>query len=372
DCMTPLPPPKVVLGGQGSLESVIVDGRGRLFYTDSTAKALMRLDRPGARPAVVLGGIDAPGGLAFDADGRHLFVGQGDSVAGGLQGNLVPAASLLRVDVDTGAATVFAKGLRMANGLVRATDGTLFASSDVGTSIDRISGDGVVRSGWAAVFSGNGMAIDAAQTSLFVNQTFRPAAISRISLQDPTSVSTFFAASGADITAGLDGMTIDPSDRLVSAANLAGEVWRIGTDGQACALGRGLKTTSAVAYGHGPDGFSEGRLFAVGFDGVLAEIPGGQVMLTAPPELVDGPAPTTEAVAVTVLPVTARVRGDRVRVVLHVRRGARFVASRVLVGRRVLRTGRRVSVPVSPRATRLVVRFRLAGRGYVRSVRLVR
>jgi gluconolactonase len=371
DCATPLPAPKVVLGGQGTLESVIVDARGRLFYTDGTAGALMRLDRPGALPTVVLGGIDAPGGLAFDSDGRHLFLGQGDSVAGGLQGNLQPVATLLRVDVDTGAATTYATGLRMANGLVRAADGTLFASSDLGTTLDRIAPDGTLQRDWAAVFSGNGMAIDAAQTSIFVNQTFQPAAISRISLEDPRSVSPFFTAAGADVTAGLDGMAIDPSDRLVSAANLAGEVWRIGTDGRACALGRGLTTTSAVAYGHGTEGFSEGRLFAVGFDGVVAEIPGGQLpagAATAPAP----PRPAPAAKTVTLLPATARVRGGRVRVVLHVRRGTGYVATRVRVGRRVLRTGHRVSIPVRPRATRLVARFRLAGRSYMGTVRLVR
>ncbi len=365
DCTSPLPAPQAVLAGQGTLESVIVDARGRLFYTDVTAGALMRLDRPGATPAVVKAGIDAPGGLAFDADGRHLFVGQGDSFAGGTQGLVDPVASLLRVDVDTGTSTVFATGLRMANGVVRAADGTLFASIDVGTSLDRIAPDGKVQRDWATVVSGNGLAIDRAQRALFVNQTFQPAAITRIPLDAPGSPTTFFRASGTDVAAGLDGMTIDPSDRLVVAANLAGEVWRVGTDGAACALGRGLTTTSAVAYGHGAEGFSEGRLFAVGFDGVVAEIPGGRLPVPATPEAPPPPA-------VTLLPRSATVRDGRVRVVLHVRVGRRYVRTTVGLAGRRYRTGRRVTVPVPPTVTALRATFRVAGGTYRRAIALRR
>jgi sugar lactone lactonase YvrE len=370
DCETPLPPATTVLDGQGSLESVIVDGRGRLFYTDTTAKALMRLDRPGATPVPVKGGIDALGGLAFDADGTHLFVGQGDSLVGGLTGNLQPAASLLRIDVDTGATTVFATGLRMANGLARAADGTLFASSDLGASLDRIGPDGTLTRDWASVFSGNGLAIDSAQTGLFVNQTLAPAAIARVDLDKPAKVTTFFRATGADVVAGLDGMTIDPSDRLVVAANLTGQVWRVGTDAAACALARGLTNTSAVAYGHGAEGFSEGRLFAVGFDGKVVEVPAGRLPAgTPPPGLVDGPAP---AARISLAPASARVRGGRVRLAFHVRVGKRLVAARLRIGTRTVRTGRTVTLRVAPKARTLRVRFSVAGRAYTRTVTLRR
>ncbi len=365
DCTSPLPVPQPVLTGQGVLESVIVDARGRLFYTDGTLGALMRLDRPGAAPVVVSAGIKAPGGLAFDADGRHLFVGQGDSLAGGLQGNVAPVASLLRVDVDTGTTTTFATGLRMANGLVRAADGTLFASADVTTTLDRIGPDGKVQSDWATVVSGNGLAIDRAQRNLFVNQTFQPAAITRIPLDAPGAPQTFFSASGPDIFAGLDGMTIDPADRLISTANLAGEVWRIGTDGKACALGRGLRTTSAAAYGQGPVGFSEGRLFAVGFDGVIAEIPGGRLPVT-------DPVTPAAASRPTLLPRTAAVRSGAIRVVLHVEVAGRYVRSVVRIAGQTVQTGRRVTLRVPTGARRLKASFEHAGKRVVRTITLRR
>lgn len=123
-----------VLTGEGSLESAIVDARGRLYYTDQTAQALKRLDAPGATPEVIASGIESPGGLAIDDRGR-ILVGQGDGVVPGLQGNLVPVAKLLRVDPETKVVETYADGLQMVNGVVRAADGTVFASSDVGTSV---------------------------------------------------------------------------------------------------------------------------------------------------------------------------------------------------------------------------------------------
>lgn len=266
-----------VLSGQGVLESVIVDDGGRLFYTDTSLKALMRLDFPGAAPALVAGGIDAPGGLAIDGDGT-ILVGQGDGFVPGTLGNVSPAARLLRVHPDTGATSEFARGLRMANGVVRAADGTVYASSDVGVALDRVSADGtVVTNDWAQVISANGLAIDSTGRWLFAAQTFQPAAIQRVEIADPANVTTYAAAGVTDWAAGPDGMDIDPSDRLVVAANGAGQVWRVGTDRRICVLARGLLFPSAVAYGRGTSGFSAGRLFVVTFSGVVAEVPAGRL-----------------------------------------------------------------------------------------------
>lgn len=266
-----------VLSGQGVLESVIVDDRGRLFYTDTSLKAVMRLDFPGAAPVLVAGGIDAPGGLAFDDDGK-LLVGQGDGFVPGAIGNISPAARLLRVDPDTGTTTEFARGLRMANGVVRAADGTVYASTDVGVGLDRVSADGAtVTNDWARVISANGLAIDSTGRWLFAAQTFQPAAIQRVEIANPANVTTYAAAGPTDFAAGPDGMDIDEQDRLAVAANGAGQVWRVGTDGRICVLARGLLFPSAVAYGRGDTGFSAGRLFVVTFSGVVAEVPAARL-----------------------------------------------------------------------------------------------
>lgn len=277
DCTPALPAPKPVLTGQGVLESIVVSPTGQLYYTDTSAKAVMRLDHPGDRPVPVVTGIESPGGMAFDSDPRYLFVTQGNGLVNGLVGNIAPAATLYRVDLQTGARTVFATGLAMGNGLVRADDGYLYASDDLGLGIDRIAPDGTVQNGWTQVPSGNGLALDSTQQHLFANQTFLPAAIQRVTIAAPSKVETWARAGLSDIPAGLDGLAIDRTDRLVAAVNLYGEVWRINADRSICVLAHGLANASAVAYGHGDGGFPAGHLYAVTFGGVVAEVPAGYV-----------------------------------------------------------------------------------------------
>lgn len=262
-----------LLSGQGVLESAIVDARGRLFYTDTSLRALMRIDAPGGAPVVVAGGIESPGGLAIDGAGR-ILVGQGNGFVNGALGNVAPSARLLRVDPDTGAVSEFARGLAMANGVTRGADGTVYASDDVGTGLDRVSADGAtVTPNWARVISGNGLAIDSTGRWLYAAQTFQPAAVARVEIADPRNV-TYMPAPLTDFAGGPDGMDIDAAGRLAIAANGAGQIWRLDPrDGAYCVLARGLLFPSAVAYGRGASGFSAGRLFAVTFSGVVAEIP---------------------------------------------------------------------------------------------------
>jgi len=132
---------RVLPSGLGALESAIVDPRGRLFFTsqswDGLVGAVLRMDHPDAEPVELAGGINSPGGLAFD-DRGILIAGFGDSVPGGLIGNLAGLAGLLLVDPDSGEQRTYVTGLEQANGVARVADGTIFASNDFGTHIDRI------------------------------------------------------------------------------------------------------------------------------------------------------------------------------------------------------------------------------------------
>lgn len=266
------PAPRTILSGQGSLESVIVDRRGRLFYSDTTRKAIMRIDRPGEQPLLLAGGIESPGGLAFDADGA-LVVGQGNSLANGALGNVVGLARLLRVDPDSGATATYAEGLSMGNGLVRGPDGSFYASDDAGTGIDRVRA-GTVERGWASVISGNGLAIDPSGRWLYAAQTFVPAAIARVDLQDPSRVTTYARPGVEDVASGFDGLTIDGAGALYVAVQVPGEVWRVSPDRSICSLGGALQNASAVAVGRGGEGFAAGNVYAVGFSGRIVELPG--------------------------------------------------------------------------------------------------
>ena len=81
---------RVLASGQGQLESVIADDRGRLYFTDLRGGRLLRLGSRAAEPEVLVDGITAPGGLTWMPDGS-LLVGYGDSAATASRGHRKPA-----------------------------------------------------------------------------------------------------------------------------------------------------------------------------------------------------------------------------------------------------------------------------------------
>ena len=266
----------MLVSGRGQLESVIVDDRGHLFFTDADAGELLRMDKRGSEPRVLVSGIPAPGGLEFLPDGS-LLVGYGDSAATARSDP--PQAGLLRVDPKTGEQRPYASGLSMSNGVARGPDGAVYASNDLGPGVDRVL-DGQVTLNWAAVESSNGLVVDSTGTWLYVAQTFVPSAISRVELADPTHVETWYTAPAADSSAILDGLTRDAHDRLYAAANLAGEVWRVKEGGPGCVLAHLPPLgPSSLAFGSapaGPGGRPQGlgrrNLYVVTFRGDLVQL----------------------------------------------------------------------------------------------------
>ncbi len=260
--------PRTLITGRGTLESVTVDPHGHLYFTDVTAGELLRVNRPGAKPKPVIAGIESPGGLTWVAG--KLIVGYGDSIATASSTN--PVAGLISYNPKTGRSHRLISGTQMSNGLAHGPDGAIYASSDVGTGIDRVF-DGKIELNWASLPSPNGMAVSRNGKWLYANQTFYPAQISRIEIADPSNVDVYAKADQADIAAGLDGMTRDRSGRLYVAANGGGWVGRVDRDRSFCTLAPGTGMTSAVALGHGKRGFSRRNLYAVNFDGELIELP---------------------------------------------------------------------------------------------------
>jgi sugar lactone lactonase YvrE len=251
------------------LEYGLLDSSGRFFYSDQSRPALMEFDGFGSPPRQVAA-INGPGGIVAEADGS-LIVGSGDGVTNGVLGDAFPMASLVRVDPASGSVSTFASGLGMANGVAQARDGTLYATNDFGFDIDRIDARGHVEHGWAKVFSTNGVVVSPDQRYLYVSQTFQPAAVRRITIANPSEVSPFAAAQGTDITAGPDDMSRDVHGNLYLAANGAGQVWRIATDGSICVLASGLQFPSSAVLGPGS---LASNLYVVGFGGEIVELPG--------------------------------------------------------------------------------------------------
>ncbi len=126
------PEVRVLVHQSGKMESVGIDSRGRLFFTNSDAGKLFMLKRPGGKPRLVAQGIDAPGGIIFKRRSGHVLVGFGDSIAQATDGTLNPEAGLLNVDPRTGETKVKVDGLQMANGVARGPHATIYASTDIG------------------------------------------------------------------------------------------------------------------------------------------------------------------------------------------------------------------------------------------------
>jgi len=260
--------PKTLVSGRGTLESTIVDRRGRLYFTDVSAGELLRMNSPTAKPKAVITGITSAGGLAWDHG--KLIVGYGDSIATASSVN--PVAGLIIFNPKTGKSHPLISGTQMSNGITRGPDGAIYASSDVGTGIDRVFG-GQVEINWTQVDSPNGLAVSRNGKWLYSNQTFVPAQISRIEIADPTNVQVYAKPGPSDMAAGFDGMTRDRSGRLYIAANGGGWVGRVDRDRSICSFASGLGLVSAVALGHGKRGFSRHNLYAVNFGGELIELP---------------------------------------------------------------------------------------------------
>jgi sugar lactone lactonase YvrE len=309
---SPFPKSRTILEGDKFLENIYMDARQRIFFSDETANALMRLDRIGGK-ARKLTDIEAPGGIVQLPDGS-LVVGYGDGAQNGLSGDQNPTAGLYRVNPDTGAKSVYAKGTGMSNGVGLAPDGTIYATNDFGRLVDRVK-DGKVDHGWAEVLSGNGVVVSHDNRYVYVAQTFAPAAIQRITVANPSEVVPFFEGKAEDSSGGLDSMTQDARGNLFVAVNGGGQVWRVDTKARVCVLATGLINPSAVAFGTGR---YARNMYVTTFGGQIVELAavrGSRTPTTLP---ATGRAATRGTVA-------GRVRGARGRTRVTVRRGGKVL-----------------------------------------------
>ena len=260
--------PRQLTSGRGPLESIAFDPQGRLLFTSITQSALFRLEAPQGAVTTVTSSLKSPGGIAV-ANEREAYVGTGNTLTG-----LTPwlgAAGIARVDLGTGAVTQVVKGLAMANGVVRASDGTFYASDDLAKSLDRVLPDGTVQRGWLKLNS-NGLALSADERTLYVNQMIPPKvlAVNRASGE----VSVVAEAPAGRGWTWLDGLGIDAQGLLYVASYWSGEVWRLSPGGAWCTVARGLVLPSAVAPGVAGSGFDTGSVFVTTHGGALIEVPG--------------------------------------------------------------------------------------------------
>jgi gluconolactonase len=275
-CAPNRPAPRLIASVPGAIfEGAIVDATGRLYATDLVTGRVYRWAYPGATPTVlttVPGGIGA-GALAFEPDGS-LLIGYGSDPRV-LAGDVLRTGRIERMNLTTGAITQVASGLSAADGLAVAADGTIYATNDFGDLIAKISPNGSVDPAWAHFPSANGAVLSTNGQYLYVSRTFYNPGVSRIPIADPSAPQSLINLTGPASLDAPDGLTLDSQGRAIVPTDLAGEILRVSGVGQVCELSLTPLVSSVITYGHGPSGFSAGRLFRAGFDGDIYEIPAG-------------------------------------------------------------------------------------------------
>ncbi|MFB9590188.1 SMP-30/gluconolactonase/LRE family protein [Streptomyces racemochromogenes] len=255
------------------VESIAVDGRGRMFATAYFSGRVYRIDAPGSAPVALTGDVGANGGIVVREEGQ-LLVGTGNDLAHSLTGDLFPTSRLLRVDPDSGAVRTYASGLGGIDGVALAPDGTVYTTTLGGRNIGRVTPDGRVDPAWARVPQPNGIAVSPDGGEVYVVQTTVAPGLYRIPVGDPAHPRLWVSAGLFDALALPDGLTLDGRGRPLVATHAAGEIWRV-EDGRLCSVESGLPLSTQIAYGHGDRGFSAGRLYRAGVDGTVYEVPGG-------------------------------------------------------------------------------------------------
>lgn len=284
--------PVTVQAPGGLLETIHFDGQGRLFMGELGQGNTFRLDTPVSAPQLVFDGAGSglsagPGGkLTYGSDHLPLppetgIVGLevGPAIAGvmtaaGLDGPV----TLGLLDPLTGATEVVADGLSIANGIVYSpNEDAYYASNHEAGWIQRVAPDGNVDHEWLLLPSANGLAIDSTGRWLYATQTFAPARITRIDLENPDDVVTFAEPGPEAANAALDGLRFGPDGTLYAAAHGSGEIWRIDPDGAICVLATGidpgLDGPTDVAVGSGQNGFPATSVYVTTFSGKLLELP---------------------------------------------------------------------------------------------------
>jgi DNA-binding beta-propeller fold protein YncE len=233
-----------LLSGQGWLENLAFDGRGRMTISALGRDRLLKLRR-GGQPHTLLSPVAAPGGQALRR-GHFLYFVTGDSIPP------MPTGTIDRLDLRTGKRTTWARGLTMPNGLTFLPDGDAVVSRDVGT------GTGLTRIprrhprhpdfNWAGIDDTNGLAVDPDGRYLYVTRTFSAdGEVDRISIAHPSRVRAI-GHLGAGVSP--DDMTIDARGILYVAGFLAGKVFRLNPrTGRSCAIATGINGPTSPRFG---------------------------------------------------------------------------------------------------------------------------
>ncbi len=304
---------RVVASGLGVLENLEFDGRGTLFLSANTQRAVLRM-RPDGSVTTAVADVGSPGGMRVR--NGFLFFNTGDSAQSGLMG--IPDGTIQRLDLDAGGPPVtYSSGLTMPNGLVFLPNGDAVTSRDLGTGtrLTRVPAKSPtqIEPNWAGREDHNGLAVDTTGTFLYADETFvADSGIWRIRIARPAEITRVAKLSDDSTPEALDDMTIDNRNVLWVTAQGPGSLVRVNPlTGAHCTIATGLRNPSAVKFGSGP-GWSSKALYVTGFDGTVRELspPPGYRPIDARPRMTLKASPSSLRAGVrTRVTFTARAFG---------------------------------------------------------------
>jgi streptogramin lyase len=256
---------RTLLSGQGWLENLAFDGRGRMTISALTRNRLLKLRR-GGTPHTLLAPVDAPGAQVLRR-GHFLYFATGDSVPP------LPTGTVDRLNLRTHKRTTWAGGLTMPNGMTFLPDGDAVVSRDLGTGtgITRIPRrhPGRPQFNWAHVDDTNGLVVDPSGRFLYTSRTLSPdGEVSRITIAHPRRVK---AVGHLGAAVGPDDLTVDAHGILYVAGFGAGKIFRLNPrTGRSCAIATGLHQPTSPRFGGA--GWPHKRLYVTTAGGDLVEL----------------------------------------------------------------------------------------------------
>jgi sugar lactone lactonase YvrE len=231
-------------------EGIAVDPRGNVYASSLNFAAtsgpanICVLDRHGTivdviSVAPVAGGVTRLLGMLY-VHGEGLYVGD---IGGG---------RVLRIDVDTHAATTIATGFGAPNAFAQDRDGNLFVSDSFAGTITKIAPGGATtvfayptelapRPGEFPAFGANGLAFDRKEGYLYVAVTSRDQ-IYRVAYANGAlgAIELFATGVAGGALDGADGIAFDVRGNLYVASNQSEEIAVLSPSGEVIAEYRGV------------------------------------------------------------------------------------------------------------------------------------
>jgi gluconolactonase len=220
---------ELLVGDISAAEGPAFDKEGNLYFVDWLKSSIVKLTPDGEKSEYFnTGGI--PAGLAFHPDGSLYVADEGENIHGVLKISPDGKAEILANEFE-------GQPLNGANDLVFDRNGVLYVSDPWESNADNLIGgfyrlfpDGRLEQLDTGLAFPNGVALDAAETSVYLAETYRNR-ILRYSINPDGTLGPRKVWADVSLPPGADGMAFDVNGLLYVAHFNAGAVDVFAPDG---------------------------------------------------------------------------------------------------------------------------------------------